>query len=87
LRAALGNDIDRLSNPKDGCVMVLMTGSELQRRRQALGLTREQLAREFGVPRKIIALWEWGDTIKFPSMVAVALDGVEKLAGQSRNDC
>ena len=57
----------------------MMTGAELQSRREALGLTQNQLADALGVTQVTIMRWETGKMeISLPRMVSLALEALER---------
>jgi transcriptional regulator with XRE-family HTH domain len=61
-----------------------MTGEELKRRREALGLTRKQLGDRLGFATQTIGRWETGALrIKRPEALALALDALECECAQT----
>ncbi len=54
-----------------------MTPAELTQRREALGLSRAQLAAKLGLTRQVVYQWEAGD-IKLKAWLALALERIEK---------
>lgn len=55
-----------------------MSGAELRARRDALGLTQQQLADRFGCTRVAISCWEGGVMkIQRPKMLDLALRALE----------
>ena len=64
-----------------------LPGSELRRRRVALGLTQKQLGEYFNKDGNTIARWERGEVvISTPQLVRLALTGLEVELGLWRND-
>ena len=56
-----------------------MTGQELRRRREALGLSQAQLAALVGVHANTVARWERGEVrIPHPGMLDLALEALER---------
>jgi len=63
-----------------------LNGSEVRRRRIAIGWSRDQLAAYVGVPVKEVADWESGDSeIEFTVAVRFALEDGEAHAVHSAN--
>ncbi len=54
-----------------------MKPEELQRRREALGLTQEQLARELDVTVTTVSRWERG-VFPVPHYISLALEALER---------
>lgn len=54
-----------------------MDREELKRRREALGMTQEQLAAELKVHTMTVSRWERGDR-SIPSHLPLALDSIER---------
>jgi transcriptional regulator with XRE-family HTH domain len=64
-----------------------MDGSELQRRRKALGLSQSQLGEKIGIRQPSISAWEQGHKpIGNPRMLALALWALEHGAGEDDGD-
>jgi DNA-binding XRE family transcriptional regulator len=57
-----------------------MTTDELRRRRKALGMTQEQLARVLDVSRQSVYMWESGRTA-IPALLELALRCLEYERG------
>jgi DNA-binding XRE family transcriptional regulator len=57
-----------------------MNTDELRRRRKALGMTQEQLARVLGVSRQSVFMWESGRTA-IPALLELALRCLEYESG------
>lgn len=55
----------------------MMKPEELKRRREALGLTQEQLARELEVTTMTVSRWERG-VHDIPNYIGLALEALEK---------
>lgn len=53
-----------------------MKPEELRRRREALGLTQEQLARELDVTTMSVSRWERG-VYQIPHYIELALEAIE----------
>jgi transcriptional regulator with XRE-family HTH domain len=63
-----------------------MTGQEMRRRREALHLTQEQLAKTFGVNPMTVSRWERGAMqINAPGMAHLALLSLEVLGDLERH--
>jgi repressor LexA len=54
-----------------------MSGDELKRRREQLGMTQEQLAQALGVAPNTVARWERGER-SIPPHLALALETIER---------
>jgi transcriptional regulator with XRE-family HTH domain len=64
-----------------------MDGEELRRRRDALGMSQEQLADALGVYQTTITRWETGGReIRHPRILALALDALALRMGAGRFD-
>lgn len=55
----------------------LMTGDELREKREALGMTQEQLATELKVAPNTVARWERGER-SIPPYLDLALETIER---------
>jgi transcriptional regulator with XRE-family HTH domain len=65
-----------------------MDGSELQRRRKALGLSQSELGERIGIRQPSISAWEQGHKpIGNPRMLALALWALERQADDEREWC
>ena len=60
----------------------IMAGDELRKRREALGMTQEQLAGELGVAANTVARWERGER-SIPPHLSLALKSIEQDHGQA----
>jgi transcriptional regulator with XRE-family HTH domain len=59
-----------------------MTPEELKSRREALGLTQDELAERLGVPLDTLSAWERGDgRPEAEGMLKLAMDQLELLCG------
>jgi transcriptional regulator with XRE-family HTH domain len=67
-----------------------MTGNELKRRREALGLSVEQIAARLGCQTQEIKVWESWDKgeiyFGYPQMLELALDRLDSLNDQAKSD-
>ena len=54
----------------------MMTPEQMKRRREALGLTQEQLARELDVTAMSVSRWERG-VYPIPQYIELALEALE----------
>lgn len=56
-----------------------MTGTELKQKRESLGLTQEELAKELGVVSSSVARWEQLKDKEIPSpLLSLALETIER---------
>jgi transcriptional regulator with XRE-family HTH domain len=62
-----------------------MDGAELKKRREALEMTQEELAKELGVDSMTVSRWERG-TRSIPSLLPLALETVERKHTKKRKD-
>lgn len=62
-----------------------MNAEELRRRREALGMSQEALARALGVSRQSVYMWERGRT-PLPGLLAAALRWVEHEQAKGEDD-
>lgn len=60
-----------------------ISGDELRRRREAMGLTQERLAEELDVATNTIARWERGER-SIPSFLSLALETLERRAAKKK---
>lgn len=58
-----------------------MSGDELRRRREALGMTQEKLAISLGVAANTVARWERGERT-IPAHLPLALQTIEREQGK-----
>jgi transcriptional regulator with XRE-family HTH domain len=61
-----------------------MTGDELRKRREDLGLTQEQLATALGVAPNTVARWERSERA-IPPYLSLALQTVERERGKKKD--
>lgn len=71
IAAAVARARDVLAHP-------VLDGARLRRRRVALGLSQDKLARGLGVEANTVARWERGAKIANPRMIGLALDALEQ---------
>ncbi len=63
-----------------------MTGNELKKRREKLGLSQEKLGRELNVTGGSVARWEQLKEQEIPSpMLNLALEALEKRTKEAKN--
>jgi transcriptional regulator with XRE-family HTH domain len=62
-----------------------MTGDELRKVREALGMTQEQLAIALGVAPNTVARWERSERA-IPPYLSLALQTVERERGKKSNN-
>lgn len=56
-----------------------MTGLDLQELRKSLGLTQELLAKELGVSRPTISVWEKADKVPNSRLIELAFEALKRL--------